>query len=252
LLGRTSRKSYIGEDVNCIAISSTCFFILGCASGLFELSPVEEQEARSSMVARQLASRDIEHPRVLEVMGQVPRHLFVPESMRAFAYQDSPLPIGLNQTISQPYIVALMTQLAQPFENMKALEIGTGSGYQAAVLSRLVKEVYTVEIIPELADRAKSTLNECGYENVFIRQGDGYQGWPENGPFDIVLVTAAAETIPEPLIDQLAEGGRLIMPVGEVGGIQVLTRLTKKDGKIREERVLGVRFVPLTGQALEQ
>jgi len=236
-----------------MTVISTCLVALSfMACGSLPVSAISERQARSSMVTSQLASRDIDNERVLEVMERVPRHLFVPEGMRAYAYQDSPLPIGLNQTISQPYIVALMTQLANPSKEMKALEIGTGSGYQAAVLSRLVNEVYTVEIIPELAERAESVLKELGYENVFVRQGDGYLGWPEKGPYDIVLVTAAAEVIPEPLIEQLSEGGRLIMPVGEVGGIQVLTRLTKKNGEIERERVLGVRFVPMTGQVLQQ
>ena len=204
------------------------------------------------MVAQQLAARDIEDERVLQAMAEVPRHRFVPEGMRPFAYQDSPLPIGLEQTISQPYIVALMTQLADPAEGKKALEVGTGSGYQAAVLSRLVDKVYSIEIIPELAERAESILTELGYSNVSVRQGDGYQGWPEEAPFDIILVTAAAEVVPEPLIEQLAEGGRLIMPVGEMGGVQVLTRLIKKGGQIRRERILGVRFVPMTGEVLKQ
>jgi len=204
------------------------------------------------MVADQLASRDIGDEQVLEAMRVVPRHLFVPIEMRWFAYQDSPLPIGLNQTISQPYIVALMTQLCDPSKDEKALEVGTGSGYQAAVLSRLVSEVYTVEIIPELARRAKGTLSQLGYNNVFVRQSDGYQGWPEMAPFDIVLVTAAAPVIPGPLIDQLGEGGRLIMPVGEIGGVQVLTLLTKKNGKVEERQVTGVRFVPMTGKVLLQ
>lgn len=212
--------------------------------------PKDEQKARESMVAYQLAARDIADKRVLEAMTEVPRHLFVPESMRALAYQDSPLPIGLNQTISQPYIVALMTQLAEPKENDKALEVGTGSGYQAAVLSRLVESVYSIEIVAELAERAKSVLNGLGYANVVVQQGDGYKGWPEEAPFDIVLVTAAAKVIPEPLIEQLAEGGRLIMPVGETAGVQVLTRLTKKNGSIQKEEILGVRFVPMTGEVL--
>lgn len=221
---------------------------------LLSCGPIEgrEQEARDSMVEQQLASRDIENRRVLEAMREVPRHFFVPAAMRALAYQDSPLPIGSGQTISQPYIVALMTQLADPSEDKKALEVGTGSGYQAAVLSRLVSEVYTIEIVPELVERSKRVLKELGYDNVFVRQGDGYQGWPEEAPFDIVLVTAAAPRIPQPLIEQLAEGGRLIMPVGQIDGVQVLTRLTRRNGKLEEERVLGVRFVPMTGEGINE
>ena len=212
----------------------------------------ESSAARDSMVVRQLASRDIHDARVLEAMREVPRHRFVPEGMRPYAYQDSPLPIGLQQTISQPYIVALMTQLAEPSEEKKALEVGTGSGYQAAVLSRVVKQVFSVEIIPELAERARGTLEELNYDNVQVRHGDGYRGWPEEAPFDIVLVTAAAAVIPEPLIEQLAEGGKLVMPVGETDGVQVLTRLTKRSGKIESERIMGVRFVPMTGKVREQ
>ena len=206
---------------------------------------------RREMVASQLGSRDIWDRRVLEAMGKVPRHEFVPPPVKHLAYEDHPLPIGLGQTISQPYIVALMTQLADPRKDARALEIGTGSGYQAAVLAELVDQVYTVEIVPELAGRSAALLKRLGYENVFARAGDGYLGWPEAAPFDVILVTAAAGRIPEPLQEQLAEGGRLVIPVGDPGRVQKLLLLTKEEGKIRRQNVLAVRFVPMTGKIQE-
>ncbi|MDA2938641.1 protein-L-isoaspartate(D-aspartate) O-methyltransferase [Acidobacteria bacterium AH-259-A15] len=204
------------------------------------------------MVKSQLENRDIVHRRVLQAMKKVPRHLFMPAEVRHYAYIDSPVPIGEGQTISQPYIVALMTQTADPKPHHRVLEIGTGSGYQAAVLAELVREVYTIEIISVLAQRAQKTLSKLDYNNVEVLQADGYQGWPEKAPFDIILVTAAAEAIPQPLIDQLAEGGRLVMPVGKVQGIQTLTLVTKRKGKVRRARITGVRFVPMTGEAQRQ
>lgn len=185
-------------------------------------------------------------------MQEVPRHLFVPERIRPHAYQDHPLPIGEKQTISQPYIVALMTQLAAPKANHRVLEVGTGSGYQAAVLAELVKEVYTIEIVPLLAERSRKVLAELGYTNVHTRQGDGYRGWPEKAPFDLILVTAAPGKIPEPLKEQLAEGGRLVIPVGETWGIQRLMLVTREKGKFEEEVVTSVRFVPMTGEVQSQ
>ncbi len=209
------------------------------------------QNRREAMVARQLASRDIVHPGVLRAMREVPRHLFVPEEIRDWAYADSPLPIGLDQTISQPYIVALMTQLADPRPGDRALEIGTGSGYQAAVLSRLVERVYTIEIVEPLAERARRTLAELGYDNVEVRAGDGYAGWPEAAPFQIILITAAAPRLPEPLVEQLADGGRLVAPIGPPGAIQELAIYRKKGSKLEERRVIPVRFVPMTGRVQE-
>lgn len=203
---------------------------------------------RREMVESQLRSRDIWDRKVLETMGKVPRHEFVPQAVKHLAYEDHPLPIGLRQTISQPYIVALMTQLADPRKEAKALEIGTGSGYQAAVLAELVDQVYTIEIVPELARRSATLLKRLGYENVFARAGDGYLGWPEAAPFDVILVTAAAGRIPEPLQEQLAEGGRLVIPVGDPGRVQKLLLLTKEEGRIRRQDVLSVRFVPMTGK----
>ncbi|MFB3906469.1 MAG: protein-L-isoaspartate(D-aspartate) O-methyltransferase, partial [Acidobacteriota bacterium] len=166
------------------------------------------------MVEAQLKARGIHNPRVLKAMGKVPRHEFIPLRLREYAYYDSPLPIGDGQTISQPYIVALMTELAAPQRDDRVLEIGTGSGYQAAILAELAGEVYTVEILPSLAERAQATLERLNYKNVHVRAGDGYQGWPERAPFAAILVTAAAERIPQPLLNQLAENGKLIIPVG--------------------------------------
>ena len=205
-------------------------------------------QQREQMVETQLKSRDIQSERVLEAMKKVPRHLFMPESVRQFAYIDSPVPIGQGQTISQPYIVGLMTQTVDPQPGDRALEVGTGSGYQAAVLGELVQEVYTIEIIPDLAERAEKALAESGYDNVEVRQGDGYQGWPEKAPFDIILITAAPEEIPQPLIDQLAEGGRLVVPVGPQGEIQTLTLVTREKGEVKKTYITDVRFVPMTGE----
>ncbi|MCH6568613.1 MAG: protein-L-isoaspartate(D-aspartate) O-methyltransferase [Acidobacteria bacterium] len=205
-------------------------------------------QQREQMVETQLESRDIQSERVLEAMKKVPRHLFMPESVRQYAYIDSPVPIDQGQTISQPYIVGLMTQTVDPKPGDRALEVGTGSGYQAAVLGELVQEVYTIEIIPDLAERAGKTLSDLGYDNVEVRQGDGYQGWPEKAPFDIILITAAPEKIPQPLIDQLAEGGRLVVPVGPQGEIQTLTLVTREKGEVKRTYITDVRFVPMTGE----
>ena len=204
---------------------------------------------RESMVKRQLAGRDIVDQQVLRVMRKVPRHRFVPDKYREYAYADHPLPIGEEQTISQPYIVAYMTQALGLEPEDRVLEIGTGSGYQAAVLAELVAEVYTIEIIPSLAARADSLLRALGYENIRVRAGDGYLGWPEAAPFDAVMVTAAPDHIPEPLVEQLGEGGQLILPVGDE--YQELVRLTRKDDGNRIESLLPVRFVPMTGKARE-
>ncbi|MEX2579432.1 MAG: protein-L-isoaspartate(D-aspartate) O-methyltransferase [Verrucomicrobiales bacterium] len=208
-------------------------------------------EARERMVERQLEGRDIDDPKVLEAMKKVPRHEFMPENLRARAYTDRPLPIGHGQTISQPYVVAFMTQQLDPEPTDRVLEIGTGSGYQAAVLAELVEHVYTIEIVEPLADSAEKTLEQLDYENVTVKAGDGYQGWPEHAPFDAVIVTAAPDHIPQPLIDQLKEGGRMIIPVGKEGGIQQLRLLTKKEGEIEEESVMPVQFVPMTGESRE-
>jgi protein-L-isoaspartate(D-aspartate) O-methyltransferase len=200
--------------------------------------------ARNRMVREQLEARDIRDPRVLDAMRRVPRHLFVPPDLARAAYDDAPLPIGHGQTISQPYIVALMTALARPSPGDTALEIGTGSGYQAAVLAQVVGKVYSIEYVPALA--AAATARLAPYANVTVRQGDGYGGWPELAPFDVILVTAAPEEVPPALIEQLKPGGRLVIPVGSTTDTQEL-RLIEKDaaGQVTSTSVIPVRFVPL-------
>jgi protein-L-isoaspartate(D-aspartate) O-methyltransferase len=202
---------------------------------------------RAEMVRTQIATRDIRDQRVLEAMREVPRHRFVPLDYRNRAYVDRPLPIGLGQTISQPYIVAAMTELLRPKSTDRVLEIGTGSGYQAAVVSRLVAKVYSIEIVPELAERAAKTLAELGYANIEVSSGDGYRGIPSEAPFDGILVTAAPDEIPQPLIDQLAVGGRMVIPVGDF--YQQLTVVEKTAQGIKKHSVFPVRFVPMTGEA---
>jgi protein-L-isoaspartate(D-aspartate) O-methyltransferase len=207
--------------------------------------------ARARMVETQIVARGVRDPRVLAAMRKVPRHLFVEEGERGSAYEDHPLPIGGKQTISQPYIVALMSELLNLGPESRVLEIGTGSGYQSAVLGELSKEVYSIEIIPELANAASEKLKALGYTNVFVRQGDGYRGWPEKAPFDGIIVTAAPPRIPEPLIDQLATGGRMVIPVG--GFFQELKVFTKgPDGGVSEKDIIPVRFVPMTGEAEQE
>ncbi len=200
---------------------------------------------RLGMVKRQIEKRGIKDPKVLAAMKKVPRHLFVPPEEAGEAYEDTPLPIGYEQTISQPYIVALMTELLALEPADKVLEIGTGSGYQSAVLAELVDRVYTIEIVKPLGERARELLGRLGYRNVEVRIGDGYKGWPEEAPFDAIIVTAAPETIPRPLVDQLAEGGRMVIPVGKF--VQELVLLEKTGGKIRKRSVTSVRFVPMVG-----
>jgi len=205
---------------------------------------------RASMVTTQIEARGVANPRVLDAMREVPRHLFVPESLRQEAYADHPLPIGRGQTISQPYIVAAMTELLDPQPEDRVLEVGTGSGYQAAVLSLLVERVYTIEIVPELAERARRQLERLGYENVVVISGDGYRGLSEQAPFDGIMVTAAPEKVPEPLIKQLVPGARLVIPVG--GRYQELRVLQRTEEGIRTRTIFPVRFVPMTGEAQEQ
>jgi protein-L-isoaspartate(D-aspartate) O-methyltransferase len=225
-----------------LLVSSQCLL---CSCGVAE---IDFAAARGRMVEDQLAAADrgITNARVLAVMGQVPRHEFVPERFRALAYADHPLPIGHGQTISQPFIVAFMTEKLEPQPADKVLEIGAGSGYQAAVLSALVSNVYTIEIVEPLARRAQADLKQLGYTNVMVRAGDGYKGWPEAAPFDAVIVTCAPDHVPQPLVDQLKEGGRMIIPVGPAGE-QDLYLLQKKAGKVERRAVLPVRFVPMTG-----
>jgi protein-L-isoaspartate(D-aspartate) O-methyltransferase len=186
-------------------------------------------------------------PAVLAAIGRVPRHRFVPEALAGSAYRDRPLPIGAGQTISQPFIVALMTDLVEPAPGMRVLEVGTGSGYQAAVLAECVAHVYSIEIVEALGLKARALLSDLGYRNVDVRIGDGYAGWPDAAPFDAIVVTAAPEHVPQPLVDQLAPGGRMVIPVGATGETQNLLVITKgADGKAVTRRVLPVRFVPLT------
>jgi len=202
------------------------------------------QSARQQMVEEQLRRRDVRDERVLQAMATVPRHLFVPTVLQSQAYDDGPLPIGQEQTISQPYIVAVMTESLRLKGVETVLEIGTGSGYQAAILSLLVKQVYSVEIIPQLAETARQRLASLGYKNVEVIVGDGNKGWPLKSPYEAIIVTAAAPQIPPALLDQLAEGGRMVLPV-EVDNEQHLLRLQKVDGKIVRENLGPVRFVPL-------
>ena len=203
--------------------------------------------SREAMVRDQIEARGVSDAKVLAAMRKVPRHELVPVSVRGSAYADHPLPIGHEQTISQPYIVAFMTEALQLRGDERVLEIGTGSGYQAAVLAEIAKEVYSIEIVPALARRARSDLARLGYARVAVREGDGYRGWPEHAPFDAIIVTAAPPKIPQPLLDQLKPGGRLVVPVGTA--VQELTRITKAPDGLREERLLPVRFVPMTGEA---
>jgi protein-L-isoaspartate(D-aspartate) O-methyltransferase len=202
------------------------------------------EKARAKMVAEQIEARGVNDARVLRALRNVPRHQFVPPEMIGFAYQDRPLPIGHGQTISQPYIVGFMSEILETKPEHRVLEIGTGSGYQAAVLSLLVKEVYSIEVVPALARSSKGLLTRLGYSNVTVREGDGYKGWPEQAPFDRIIVTAAPPEIPQALIDQLKREGRLVVPVGT--GDQDLVVLEKlADGSVRRKAVLPVRFVPM-------
>ncbi len=198
---------------------------------------------REEMVAQQIEARGISDPSVLKAMRTVRRHRFVPESLRGIAYADHPLPIGEGQTISQPYIVALMTEAIRPKPHMKVLEIGTGSGYQAAVLAELCQSVYSIEIVESLGRRAEKLLRGL-YQNVYVRIGDGYQGWPEEAPFDAILVTCAPTKVPRPLEEQLKEGGRMVIPVGE-SWVQELVVLTKRNGRLERREIIPVRFVPM-------
>ena len=205
---------------------------------------------RERMVIETIERRGITDEDVLSAVRAVPRHLFVPENERDYAYGDHPLPIGYGQTISQPYIVALMTELLELKEGDKVLEVGTGSGYQAAILAEIPGiEIYTIEIIPELAERAREQLESLGYTDIHCQQADGYYGWPEHAPFDAIIVTAAPDHTPQPLADQLARGGRMVVPVGPPGGYQTLWKFVKQaDGELKAFNMGGVAFVPLTGE----
>jgi protein-L-isoaspartate(D-aspartate) O-methyltransferase len=224
----------------CLTLACACFPLALAATD----DPRETE--RDRMVAEQIVARGITHEPTLAAMRKVPRHRFVPDGMARSAYEDSPLPIGYGQTISQPFIVAFMTEAAQIRRDTKVLEIGSGSGYQAAVAAELSNHVFSIEIVPALAERAVASLKAAGYERVKIRAGDGYHGWPEHAPFDVIIVTAAADTIPPPLVAQLKEDGRMLIPVGPQFGAQNLVLVTKKDGKVRTRTLMPVRFVPVT------
>lgn len=205
------------------------------------------RQLRESMVTEQVVRRGVSDKLVLSAMSKTQRHRFVPDNMKLNAYEDTPLPIGEDQTISQPYIVALMTELLKLKGGEKVLEIGTGSGYQAAILAEIAKEVYTIEIVKPLADSARERLNQLGYKNITVKYGDGYQGWKEHAPFDGIIVTAAPDHIPQPLIEQLKIGGRMVIPVGSM--FQELKLLTKTEKGIIEKSIVPVKFVPMTGEA---
>ena len=245
----------------CLSLAGLVLLAVGCSCREPVQEPISKplptrqeqpdwKTARERMVDYQLAARDITDQNVLAAMRRVRRHLFIPPGFRGRCnpYGDHPCQIGEGQTISQPYIVAYMTQVLEPKKDDVVLEIGTGSGYQAAVLAELVKEVYTIEIVEKLGLWAESVLKEQGYKNVHVKVGDGYKGWPEHAPFDAVIVTCAPDHIPQPLIDQLKEGGRMIIPVGE-RGFQELVLVRKIDGKPVQTDMLPVRFVPMTGEA---
>ena len=230
------------------ALAGVIAMVAGCDGAVAERQSAAAQSsaARMQMVDQQIAGRDIKDARVLDAMRRVPRHEFVPEPLRGSAYEDSPLPIGHDQTISQPYIVAYMTEALELAASHRVLEIGTGSGYQAAVLGELVDEVYTIEIVAPLAERARHTLAALGYKNVHVRTGNGYLGWPEHAPFDRVMVTAAPDAVPPALVEQLKIGGLMAIPVGV--GSQELRILRRTDGGMEVLRTLPVRFVPMTGK----
>jgi protein-L-isoaspartate(D-aspartate) O-methyltransferase len=215
-----------------------------------DTTPDPHHQDRMRMVQEQIERRGVSNPLVLEAMRRVPRHLFVPPPLRDRAYDDMPLPIGSGQTISQPFIVAYMTDAARVRRGDRVLEIGAGSGYQAAVLAAIGAHVFSIEILPEVALATRAALQAAGIAGVEVRTGDGYHGWPEEAPFDAILVTAAPETTPEPLVGQLAEGGRLIVPVG--AGSQELVRLTRTASGLEREPLLPVRFVPMTGATRER
>jgi protein-L-isoaspartate(D-aspartate) O-methyltransferase len=224
------------------------FLITGCVL-LLNAAGDKYSKRRNDMVERQLAARDITEKKVLNAMQEIPRHLFVPRPYRNQAYADHPLPIDEGQTISQPYIVALMTQYLDLKKGDRVLEIGTGSGYQAAVLAHLTDEVFSIEIKEKLFRKASETLNSLNYRGIQLKNGDGYFGWEEYAPFDAIIVTCAANHVPPPLLNQLKEGGKLIIPLGSTLYSQTLTLITKVNGKPEVRHVLGVRFVPMTGEA---
>jgi protein-L-isoaspartate(D-aspartate) O-methyltransferase len=212
----------------------------------------EFKKARNHMVETTIKNRGISDPNVLAAMQTVPRHCFVPENLLSVAYADRPLPIGEGQTISQPYVVALMTEILKPVKNDRILEIGTGSGYQAAVLAQVAKQVYTIEIKEKLYHQANKTLKSLGFNTIHTRNSDGYFGWPEQAPFDAIMITAAIDHIPPPLLKQLKDGGRLALPLGNPFSYQNLVLVTKQDKDLSVQQITGVLFVPMTGYALKK
>ena len=232
-------------------VLSVVFIQCTDGTGVFESNPKGDYKVmREKMVETQIKARGVKDPRVISALLKVERHRFVLEEYLNSAYSDQPLPIGEGQTISQPYIVALMTELLELKENEKVLEIGTGSGYQAAILAELAKEVYTIEIIESLASTAKKRLSEMGYQNISVKAADGYLGWPEAAPFDAIIITAAPDHIPKPLLDQLKDGGRMVVPVGTYA--QELKKIVKRSGKIETTGIISVIFVPMTGEGVKQ
>ena len=223
--------------------------VTGCRQKAVSVSDLGSERQR--MVQEQLMSRGVRDERVLAAMNKVPREEFVPQDSRAASYTDQPLPIGYGQTISQPYIVAFMTEQLRPKPSDRVLEVGTGSGYQAAILAELVAEVYSVEIVEPLAKNAEATLQRLGCKNVHLKIGDGYKGWPETAPFDAIIVTCAPDKVPQPLIDQLRDGGRMVIPVGDRFA-QELYLLEKKNGQLKQSATLPVRFVPMAGEATKK
>jgi protein-L-isoaspartate(D-aspartate) O-methyltransferase len=224
-------------------------FAVLAAGGCGQKAPLASDFAaqRQQMVQRQLMARGISEHRVLDAMAKVPREEFVAPESRVASYEDGPLPIGYGQTISQPYIVAFMTEQLRPKPSDRVLEVGTGSGYQAAILAELVLEVYSIEIVEQLAKNAEATLQRLGYKNVHVKFGDGYKGWPETSPFDAIIVTCAPDKVPQSLVDQLKDGGRMVIPVGDRFA-QQLYLLEKKNGQLKQSATLPVRFVPMTSE----
>ena len=241
------------KPLSIILIFIFLLFLAHCTEGRRASDPSPKGDyktMRERMVETQIKARGVKEPRLLAAMLKVERHLFVPKNLHPTAYSDQPLPIGEGQTISQPYIVALMTELLDLKGDDKVLEVGTGSGYQAAILAELAKEVYSIEIIEKLATSAEKLLLNLGYKNIKVKAGDGYLGWPEAAPFDAIVVTCAPDHIPRPLIDQLKEGGKMVIPVGEL--TQELKKIVKRGGKLETTNVIPVIFVPMTGDGVKE
>jgi protein-L-isoaspartate(D-aspartate) O-methyltransferase len=257
-------KIYCGDHMIAAFVLGLCLSSLllpGCATRKLPDTASGSQQTKSTtgdqfddqrrrMVEEQIRARGIKNNAVLDAMMKVPRHRFVPAKIAHSAYHDNPLPIGQGQTISQPYIVAYMSEAAEISKSDKVLEIGTGSGYQAAILGELAKEVYTIEILPELAERARQTLSELGYKNVNVKTGNGYEGWAEHAPYDAIVVTAAPDKVPQALVDQLAVNGTMVIPVGQMN--QDMMIITKTPQGVIEKRTIPVRFVPMTGKPQKQ